>query len=91
MCQNRDMKKKLPTFIWGSIGIGSLIVSFFIAKSLNLPGSFICDNGNSICNVPLLGKIIDLLTNPTLWITFIIYGIFFSIFTFIIKKKGYKI
>jgi len=87
----KDKKKKLPELIFPVIGIGSLFLSYYIVSLLDISGSFFCPERVGICAVPLLGKVIALLSSLSFWLLLIVYGIIFGGFLYAVHKKGYKI
>jgi hypothetical protein len=87
----KNKKKKLPEYIFPVIAIGLFILGFYIANTLNLPESFLCGERVGICAIPILGKVIAMISSPTAWVGFTFYGITFGGFLIVIQKKGYKI
>ena len=87
----KNKKKKLPEYIFAVTAIGLLILGFYIANTLNLPESLLCGERVGICAIPILGKVIAMISSPTTWLALIFYGITFGGFLIVIQKKGYKI
>ena len=87
----KDKKKKLPELIFPIIAIGSLFSSYYIVSLLDISGSFLCPERVGICAVPLLGKVIALLSSLSFWLLIIVYGITFGGFLYVVHKKGYSL
>ena len=85
------MKKKIPEIIFAIVGIGLIFLSIKFAKSLDLPGSYLCPEKIGICAIPLLGKIIAGFSSPVFWVGMIFYAIIAVGLLYALHKKGYKI
>ena len=88
---DKKKKKIINNYIMPIIGIGALIISFFLSSKVTfIPDVSVCSTGlNSLCEIPLLGKILGLLNTGIL--TFlIIYFIIILVSLFILNLLGFK-
>lgn len=84
-------KKKINDYVSGATAIGLLILGFAIARYLDLPSAYLCEQqNNGLCAIPVLGKLLKFFSSPTIWFGFSFYGITFGGFIYIMIKRGYK-
>jgi len=90
---NKKRKNLINNFVWPVLTIGSLIIAYFLTtKLLNfIPYLHFCSSDfKSLCDIPLLGKILDL-ANTGVLTGLIIWFSILGIALLILNKLGFKL
>ena len=89
---NNKRKNLINNFVWPVISIGSLVIAFFLAIKLKkfIPNLDFCSSDfKSLCDIPLLGKILGL-ANTGVLTGLIIWFSIMGIALLILNKLGFK-